>query len=411
MAIFQFFLLAEKFVEVNFFHAHQKNFFWPQLLKISSKSKKLSLIKILWRFRKKVKIYTTLLSKKLVVSIFVTNRFCRHEKVYYWICKKFLALKTRKAGNWPQTFLYGFDCNINVLFSIVSIHLVGHPCLVLDNSGQHQQALPRGSFSSCKYDPFFWGKPTFMIKKTVVSFVGHCGRIVIWVDSAVFSVTDCWIQWFFSDDSSVCSCCDRGRHLGRSGPVSGHGSVVTGQARFDGHFGRMGRYQSRVLGHISFRIGQGATRAPALSDPVADLRAIRPHLAPDGGGRRRHHRYPCNHETHHVPHRVLRIGGRWTRTQKAKELHWKQRENPGDYRLQTLNLRRHGVQYRLFGAVSVSGHWLWAINILHWSLRHLTVRQMPAKVYLWRIENQFETKTSPEGLFLFKKVWIFAKNR
>ena len=44
------------------------------------------------------------INKKLVVSIFVTNRFERYWKVYYCIRKNFIALKVRKAAKWPRTF-------------------------------------------------------------------------------------------------------------------------------------------------------------------------------------------------------------------------------------------------------------------------------------------------------------------
>ena len=51
MAIFQFFLPLEKLIEVIFFLVPTKKYdIWVQLVKISSKSEKLLLHKILWHF-------------------------------------------------------------------------------------------------------------------------------------------------------------------------------------------------------------------------------------------------------------------------------------------------------------------------------------------------------------------------
>ena len=97
-----------KFFWSKFFSCyHQKIFmiFLPQPMKISSESKNLLLHKILWRFRQigKWKI-SQLINKKLVIWIFVTNRFERYYKVYYWIRKNVLALRAREAAKWPRTF-------------------------------------------------------------------------------------------------------------------------------------------------------------------------------------------------------------------------------------------------------------------------------------------------------------------
>ena len=76
MAIFQFFLPPEKLIEVFFFSFPPEKIYdiWPRLMKISSKSKNILLHKILWRIRQSENFHN-FINKKLVVSIFVTNRF------------------------------------------------------------------------------------------------------------------------------------------------------------------------------------------------------------------------------------------------------------------------------------------------------------------------------------------------
>ena len=82
MAIFQFFLPPGKLIEVIFFsRAHQKNFmiFEHNLPKFHQNLKKITKKNFMMLSSKwKVKNFHNFINKKLVVSIFVTNRFERY---------------------------------------------------------------------------------------------------------------------------------------------------------------------------------------------------------------------------------------------------------------------------------------------------------------------------------------------
>ena len=99
-------------------------------MKISSKSIKLLLHKILWRFRQieKWKFLTTIINKKLCRGNFCSNnRFCSYYEIFIIASAKILwPWRPRQAGNRPRTFYTGLT-----VIQYTVYKMIGKPTQIL----------------------------------------------------------------------------------------------------------------------------------------------------------------------------------------------------------------------------------------------------------------------------------------